>query len=312
MKRILFNRASLRAAPAPGQASNVVGIVAMIAGVSAASLQAGLSKYLVSDMPALLIVWWRMLGILVILLPFAVTRHRRLLLSPPRPLIQMLRGCLLLLASVCFVTATEHIALTDAIAVAFVYPFLITLMAPWILGERVGLLNWLAVTAGFIGVLIVMRPSLSGIDVNYLLALVAGIAYAAVLVISRLLAGPSPTFVTASWTAATALVLLSIKLPTVWISPAPVELALLTLVGLFAAFSQILVVYACARAPMSTLAPFGYVEIISATVIGVLLFGDFPDAISWTGIGVIVVSGLVVALGAGRSVARTPDKSSEA
>lgn len=273
----------------------------MVAGVSCASLQAGLSKYLVTDLPVLLIVWWRMAAILVILMPFALLRHRRLLTFAPHPRLQILRGVLLTFASISFVAATSRIQLTDAIAVAFIYPFLITMMAPWVLGERVGLASWAAVLGGFIGVLIVMRPTMSGIDLYYLLALGAGVAYAAVLVLSRVLAGPSPTFVTASWTAGTSTIMLSVTLPTVWQTPDRIQLAVLMLVGLFAALSQILVVYACSRALMSTLAPFGYVEIISATIIGIVLFGEFPDSTSWFGIGVIVISGLLVGWGAHRA-----------
>jgi len=270
----------------------------MILGVNCASLQAGLSKFLTDDFPVVLIVWWRMLGILVIVLPFAITRHRHILLLPPKTGLQMLRGVLLVVASLSFVAATATIPLTDAIAVAFVYPFLTTLLAPWVLGERVSLTSWTAVVGGFAGVLIVMRPSLTGIDASYLLALLAGIAYAAVLILSRVLAAPSPTFVTATWTSATAMLLLSFALPSVWQTPDSGQLALLVTVGLFAALSQILVVYACSRANMSILAPFGYVEIVSATVIGLALFGDVPDTLTVVGMTVITASGLVVALNA--------------
>jgi len=267
--RTFLKRTSLRAPPSAERASTLIGIVTMIAGVNCASMQAGLSKYLTDDFPVVLIVWWRMFGTLAVVLPFALTRHRHLLLLPPRAGLQILRGVLLVIASISFVAATTVIPLTDAIAVAFVYPFLTTLLAPWVLGERVAPTTWIAVLGGFVGVLIVMRPTLDGIGPSYLLALLAGTAYSAVLILSRVLAGPSPTFVTATWTSATAVVLLSLALPGVWQTPDSWQLLLL--------------------------ATFGYIEIVSATVIGLFLFGDWPDTLTVIGLAVITASGLAVA-----------------
>lgn len=76
--------------------------------------------------------------------------------------------------------------------------------------------------------------------------------------------------------------------------PTPTEWALLALLGLIATSGHYLVVMAFHRASVAILAPFQYLEIISATTLGLIIFGDFPDPLTWVGIAVIVGSGLYV------------------
>ena len=77
-------------------------------------------------------------------------------------------------------------------------------------------------------------------------------------------------------------------------TPTSSEWSLLALLGLVATIGHLLVAFAYQRAPVSILAPFQYVEIIGATLLGLWLFNDFPDPITWLGVGIIVASGIYV------------------
>ena len=270
------------------------GIALFIAGVCFAALQQGLAKSLVAVLPVLLVAWGRYAVSTLVLVPVALGRHGRAALSPAQPGLQVVRGLLLVGASVSFIAAIQGMPMADATALIFIYPFLVTAASPLFLGERVSAANWLAVAAGFVGVIVVVRPSMAGIDGHALLAVTAGACFGVHLLITRRLAQGTPPLVTATATSVVGAVALAPALGFVWQTLTGAQVALLIVVGLTATASQFLVILACARAPTTTLAPFGYVEIVAATAVGWLLFGDFPDARTWTGVAVIVASGLYI------------------
>ncbi len=279
----------------PRVSGRVVGILLFLLAQFFASWQAGFSKLAVSDLPVMMVVWGRFAGVLTVALVMALVTVTRAQLMPNRPWLYVLRGALLAVASISFVVTTKHVPLADAIAVAFVYPFIVTALAPWILREKVGLITWVAVMAGFIGVLVVVRPGMHGFEPLIFGALVAGIAFAVVLVLTGLLALRAPPVVTVLWTAVTSVAITSLALPFMWVTPTLYQAGVLVLVGAFAAGGNILQLYAAQKCDVSVLAPFGYSEIITMTVIGVILFGDWPDYVTFIGMAIIMVSGLVVA-----------------
>jgi len=273
-------------ASATGKRSGA-GILLFIFAQFCASWQAGFSKLAVSELPVMMVVWGRFAGVLVVAIVLAAVTITPAQLMPNRPWLYVLRGALLALASVAFVITTKTVPLADAIAVAFVYPFIVTALAPWILKELVSTVTWLAVATGFIGVLIVVRPGMAGFDPLIFGALIAGVAFAIVLVLTGVLAPRAPPVVTVLWTALTSVVITSVALPFVWF--------VLGLVGSFAAAGNLLQLYAAQKCDVSILAPFGYTEIVTMTVIGVILFGDWPDYVTLLGMAIIVGSGLIVA-----------------
>ena len=228
--------------------------------------------------------------------PFAVLRYGLEALTPRRPWLHILRAVLLISSSVFFVLAVAGLPLADAIAIVFVYPFVITALAPLLLGERVGLTSWIAVVTGFIGVLVVARPGLRHLDHYALAALACGVSFALALLATRKFLVAAPPTVTATWTAGTAVILFGLALPFVWVTPDERQLALLLLLGAISSCSQIATITACNKCNMGLLAPFGYTEIVAATLTGLAMFGDFPDWLTWAGIAIIVMSGLYIAL----------------
>jgi drug/metabolite transporter (DMT)-like permease len=281
--------------------ATTVSIVLFVLGLSCASLQSGFSKLLVSELSPLFVVWGRFAGFLVIVLVIVLWRHGRVGLRPPQPVLQGLRALLLVAASVAFIAAIRAMPLADAIAIVFVYPFIVTASAPLVLGERVPLSSWIAVATGFVGVLVVVRPGFGDTDWHALLALAAGTCFGAHLLVTRQLRTSAPPLVTATSTAFIGTLVLSATLPFVWQPLAMNQVLLMVLVGVFGAASQLLAIIACGKAEMSVLAPFGYTEIISATLVGFVMFGDFPDWVAWAGIAVIVASGICIAYGQRRT-----------
>jgi drug/metabolite transporter (DMT)-like permease len=221
-----------------------------------------------------------------------------------RPWMNMLRGALHAAASLLFFTAVKYMPLADVFAIYFVEPFMLTMMSALFLGEKVGWRRWLAILVGFGGAMIVIQPSFEIFGWTSLLPVACAFLFTLYLFLNRALGeGDSPlTMQMMSGVGGTlfmGVVLLSgnqagiadfsLSLPA-----SGLGLVLLIILGSLSGYVHLLVVRAFRMASVSLLAPFQYFEIISATVLGYLLFADFPTPSKWLGIAVIVASGLFI------------------
>jgi drug/metabolite transporter (DMT)-like permease len=113
---------------------------------------------------------------------------------------------------------------------------------------------------------------------------------------TRKIANRSAPLLTLFYTAIAGLLLLSVMVPAVWVTPDAKGWGLMALMGLFAAAGHYMIIRACEYASASLLSPFNYTEIICATVVSYLLFGYFPDVMVWVGIAIISLSGIYVSM----------------
>ena len=265
-------------------------------GLSFGALHSGLGKLLTADLSIALIIWGRYVGYFTLVLVLTLWRHGRSAFSVPRPGLQVLRGIAQSLGTLCFLAALVHMPLADATAILFVYPFLVTALAPMLFGERLRTRHWVAVSLGFVGVLVVMRPGMHGVSVYALLALAGGVTFVAQLLLTRRLTGIAPPLITGTMTAFVGMVMFSFTLPWVWQPLTLFQVGILAGIGVSVTLGQQLTIAACDRTELSTLAPFGYFEIIAAAVISVLLFKHLPDTVATLGIGIIIATGLYIAV----------------
>lgn len=259
-------------------------------------VQDGFVKLLSENLPVPTVVWARYLFHLLLLIPLLTWRLSPAQLLPRQPGVQLLRALAMLTSGLLFFGALAQLPLVDALALFFISPLVVTLLAPLLLGERVSWFRRGAVAIGFLGVLIVLRPGSTTWGPYALMALGSGVVHALYLIITRKLAGSAPPLATIAFGTLFGTVALSAWVLPRWIAPTPREWLLMATLGMLAMVGHYLVVKAFDYAPAATLAPLGYAEIISATLVGYLLFGDFPDALSWLGVAVIIGSGLVVTL----------------
>ena len=276
-------------------------VILFCAGLTFGALHSGLGKLLTADLSIALIIWGRYVGYFTLVLALTLWRHGRSAFVIASPGLQVLRGMIQALGTLCFLGALISMPLADATAILFVYPFLVTALAPTLFGERLHASHWIAVSLGFVGVLVVMRPGMTGVSGYALLALGAGITFAAQLLLTRRLTGIAPPLVTGMVTAFVGLVLFSFALPWVWQPLTLFQAGVLTGIGVSVTLGQQLTIAACDRTEVSTLAPFGYFEIVAAAAISVLLFDDLPDAVATLGIAIIIVTGLYIAVTTRRS-----------
>ncbi len=245
---------------------------------------------------------WRTTAQAGFFIPVAIFLRRRLrgpLLSPAA----LLSGALLMTVFFSLVTAFEKMPIANAIAIFFIEPLLLTLLSGPFLGEKAGPRRYAAVAVGLIGALIVLRPNFAAYGPVALMPVVAALAYACnMIVLRKATRVRSPlTFQIGATFCAAGLLLAGLGLGALFgRTPAPLFTApgwVLWAVlgaGALAALTFLLITVAFSRAEASLLAPFQYLEIAGATVVGYLVFGDFPDAITWLGTAIILASGIYV------------------
>jgi len=214
-----------------------------------------------------------------------------------------IRATLITVSMVCFVATLAVMEVADAIAIFFVEPIILTVLSSIFLKETIGWRRYTACATGFVGAMIVIRPSFQEIGFVALLPIVTAFCVAIFALLTRALAHRedpwSMQFQMALWGIPSSAILLAVgdRTGIAFLMPSMPDgktLIWLAGVGVFAALSGVLAVYAYRAAPASVIAPLQYFEIVSATLFGWLVFGDFPDPIKWLGISIIIGSGLYI------------------
>jgi drug/metabolite transporter (DMT)-like permease len=268
----------------------------LIAGLCLSSLDAT-AKYLVQDHSLFLVVWARYAGQMLVVTPFAWRRTGREFWKTRHPGLQLLRSALLLGATVCFFGALRYLPLAEGSAITFLAPIFVVVLSGPLLGERPNLARWVASIAGFIGILILVRPGSAVFHPAALLLVVAALCNALYFLLTRKLVDDS-VHTTLFYSALVGTVGLSLALPWELGTGAPTlkDGVLFVLLGLFAGLGHWLIINAFQLAPASLLTPFAYLQMLWATSYGFAIFGQLPDRWSALGMTVIVASGLLLAL----------------
>lgn len=273
----------------PGTRRNdsVLGILLMLAGFFMFSASDAMAKFLTESLHPVQIAWARYSGLFIGAL-ILLGIHGVAILRTEKPVLQFVRGAVGTFSAILFIIAVAYVPLADAVAVAFVAPFMVTIMAALILREPVGIRRWTAVFIGFIGAMIVIRPGLGVVHPAALLIMLAAALFAVRQIVSRWLADTDRTVTTVAYTGIIGMGLLTLPLPFIWVSPATVtEAALLVGIALFGALGEILVIKALEVAQAVILAPLQYTMLIWGVLYGYLIFNDFPDR--WTLIGAVII-----------------------
>lgn len=266
----------------------------MAVAMSAFTMNDAITKTVTSEMNFGEVILLR--GMVAIVLIAALAYHQRAI-RPLRTLMMTpvaLRVAGEVGGTLSFLAAIAHLPLANTAAIFQALPLAITLGAAVIFGEPVGWRRWLAIVAGFVGVLIIVRPGLEGFNQFSLLALVA-VVFCAVrdLATKRIPADIPSLFITLlttiTVTTAGALVLFPLG---GWTPPSNGSLALLALAAVLLLIGYQCVIMALRVGDISAVAPFRYSALLWALLLGYLVFGDVPDALMITGASIIVLSGL--------------------
>ncbi len=207
-----------------------------------------------------------------------------------RPLLQMLRSCMLLASTVLNFMALQFLPMTLVLSITFTTPLMVALLAGPVLGEWPGPRRLAAIVVGFIGVLVVTRPGMTAFHPAILYCAGNALAYAIYNILTRILAYTDSSATTMFYSGLAGVLFLTPVMPTIW-TPPSTWLAVLVMLGtgFLGGFGHWLLIVAHRYAPASTLAPFIYTQMVYAATYGYLVFGDAPDR--WTVLGSLIVVG---------------------
>jgi drug/metabolite transporter (DMT)-like permease len=247
------------------------------------------SKLLTLQIPPLQVTWIRYGTFSVIMLAIVWRRGGLERLRTQRPMLQFLRGVGVLTSSVLFIMALKHMPLADATATGFVAPLFVTALSIPILGEKIGWRRWTATLVGFVGVLIVVRPGGAGFQIASLLAVASALAWAFAMIMTRMMSRTESPLTTLTYSALIGFGLTSFVVPFLWGPVTPLILLMGVFVGVSSTVGHWLIVLAYRHADASLLAPFSYIQLLWASLLGLVVFAVLPDF--WTLVGAVIIAG---------------------
>lgn len=279
------------------------GILLMLAFCVMAPLLDTASKLATTAIPIGQITTARFLVQGALMLPVALLMRLPLQMNGKTAALITLRAVFLIASTYGFVAGVQVMPIADALAIVFIEPFILLILGYFLFGNPVGPRRIAASIVGFAGALLVIQPSLMHYGTAALYPLGTAFSFAFYMLITQAIATKMhPVTQQLHTSIAGSLICLPIML---WadgtgiieldpVMPQGLNWLWLFGVGFWAAASHMCMTVALNCAPASTLAPLHYLEIVTAVALGYLVFGDFPNALTWAGIAIIVASGLYI------------------
>lgn len=281
----------------------LLGVLLTVVFCAVAPIGDSIAKILGNTIPLLELLAVRFAAQTVLLVPLMIALGIPITLPAHVVRLAALRTALQLSGIAAMFAALRYLPLADAVAIAFVMPFILLLLGRYVLEEQVGPRRLAACVVGFAGTLLVVQPSFAEVGAPALLPFVVAIVFALYMLVSRRIAKEADPLALQAMSGLMATPLLVAALATGWSAgwpgfevkvPDVGEAALLAALGVVGTLAHLLMTWSLRFAPAATLAPIQYLEIPFATVAGFIIFGDLPNGMAAVGIVVTIVAGLYV------------------
>lgn len=281
----------------------LLGIVLMLAFCFIVPLSDSIAKMLGPVVTLGTLIFTRFLFQAVLLTPFAIASGRPVMLRGRLFWLGYLRALLQMAGLGCMFTALLYLPLADAVAIAFIMPFIMLLLGWFFLGEEVGTRRLAACSVGFIGTLMVIQPNFIDVGWPVLYPLAVAVIFALFMLVTRQIAKETDPIGLQALNGITGTVTL---IPLLYLAalfdltalsfewPDTEFLWLVTVLGIAGTIAHLFMTWSLRYAPSATLAPMQYIEIPIATVYGYFFFGDLPNGLAALGIVVTICAGLFI------------------
>lgn len=271
----------------------LAGIALMLLGDMMFSLNDAMGKIMVVSFSVGQVVLIRSVGAFLVLGPMIARQGAGRLFHVEKPWLQVLRVIMATLDTILFYASVVYLPLADAMSFYMAGPIYVTALSHFFLGEKVGWRRQVAIGIGFIGVIIILKPSAGAFTPASLLALAGSIAFAISTVLNRGLRNTSDTTLV-TWQTIGALLVGACLLPLGWETPTFGQLCMMLLLGVVSCVAHLLITRAAKLAPASVLAPLHYSLLLWSVILGLILFSQFPEPRVLVGSAVIVIAGLFI------------------
>ncbi len=277
-----------------GSSAPLRAIVCMLLGTALVTLNDAVLKWFTNDYHVGQIMFCR--GIFISL-PIGILVWRSgsfRSLRTENPKGHLIRTSLVVIGTFLFITGLKYLPLTDAVAIAFAGPLFITALAHPLLGENVGWRRWFAVMAGFLGILLIMRPEGSVIQWAALFPLAASFTGALRDLLTRHLSNKEFSIALLFYTSVGVTTVGLATLPFTWISVSALDWLFFSFSGLLIGSAHFLMIETFRYGEAALVAPFKYSGVIWAGALGYFIWGDVPELSTIAGIGIVIISGFYI------------------
>lgn len=271
----------------------LAGIALMLVGIFFFAVNDAMGKYLVATYSVGQVLLLRSAAAIVFLAPFIKREGLSAFTHAPRPWLQAARAVFATLEVACFYWALSGMSLADTMTFYLAGPIYVTAVSPFLLGEHVGWRRWLAVIVGFIGVMIVLKPSGGAFSPHALVAIAGSLTFSIFMVCTRLVRGTSDVVLVANQVIV-ALVFGAVTAPFTWVPVSLFDGAMLSLLGVVAMIAFLCINRSLSIAPASVVVPYQYTTIVWAVLLGYIFFGDVPSTQMMIGAGIIIAAGIYI------------------
>lgn len=271
------------------------GIVMIIVAMFIFACQDTITKHLSQTYAAPQILWIRYLFFAV----FAVTlsgwnQPLKQVVQSRRRGLQLLRSFIIVFEIGAFILAVRVLSLAETHAIFASFPIIVTAMSAIFLRETVGIRRWSAVFAGFIGILIILRPGFGVFQIEALIALGTAVLFAMYTILTRIVGRVDSAHTSILYMAVIGAAVMTMIGPFYWIEPTPSAWLGLAVLAVTGATGHLLVIKALECAPASVLQPFNFTLLVWVTIMGYLVFDSVPDATTIAGGLIVVASGIYI------------------
>lgn len=280
----------------------LLGIFLMLGFCALAPLGDALAKLLGETIPIAQLLLTRFGVQALILVPLALATGRSMYMSRRLFKLTILRTVLHIIGIGAMFTSLLYLPLAEAVAIAFVMPFIMLLLGRYVLNEEVGPRRMIACAVGFVGTMFVVQPSFAAVGAPALLPLLVAVVFALFMLVTRQTAKETDPIAlqAVSGLVATFLIGMAYVLAPTSVTiftlatPNGTEASLLAVIGIVGTLAHLLMVWSLRFAPSATVAPMQYLEIPIATGMGYLFFKDWPNGLAMIGICITIAAGLYV------------------
>ena len=276
--------------------SSLLGILIMCAGVLCLALGDAISKWLGGSFDPIQIIFFRTLVSLPLIALLARFNGGWASLKTHRPGVHLLRGLIFTGTMFFFVTGLTLLPLAETTAIAFAAPLFVTLLSGPLLKERVEAVPFVASLVGFAGVLVVVRPGAAGFQWGALIVVGAAVCYALMMITARLYGGKERLWAMVFYATLVPMLVSAALLPGVWRTPHGLHWLGFIAAGVLGVGAISCITLAFRYAPAALAAPFDYTAMVWAVLLGWWLWGEVPDVWVFVGAGVIIGSGVAIAV----------------
>ena len=258
------------------------------------AVQDGISQYLAREYNVFFIVMVRywFFALFVVILCSKQPGGLRKAISTKQPFLQVFRGALLALEVIVMITSFTVLGLIESHAIFSIYPLLVAALSGPVLKEFVGWKRWSAIFIGFIGVMIILKPSNNVFSLEAIIPLVAALMFALYSLLTRYAARQDTSMTSFFWTGIIGAVVMSVVGSGYWIALKPVDWAWLGLLCILACLAHYLLIKCYELSEASSLQPFAYLQLLFATIIGLWIFSEKLEVHVVMGALLVVLSGL--------------------